>query len=367
MWRTQSGADGQMPVLITGGAGFIGCNLADRLASSGTAVLVFDSLARPGVGANLDWLRRRHGELISVAVGDVRDTETISRAVQRASAVFHFAAQVAVTTSLDDPICDHDTNVSGTLNVLQAARRTGRGIPVITASTNKVYGDLSDIALTTVGERYVPCDAAIAKAGIDEARPLSFHTPYGCSKGSADQYTLDYARSFGLPTAVVRMSCIYGPRQFGLEDQGWLAHFVIRALKGDDISIYGDGRQVRDVLYVSDCVDAYCALLNKIEQCSGQAFNLGGGPGNAVSLRDVLDEIQRLVGVSLRVTYHKWRQGDQRWYVSDARCIRQALGLGESLGWRKGLRELALWASQAIGNDAGRGGQIPANSFGVTT
>ncbi len=328
-------------VLVTGGAGFIGCNLADRLAGQGRRVLVFDSLVRPGVERNLAWLRRRHGRAIVPITADVRDAAAVAEAARGAEAIFHFAAQVAMTTSLADPRGDFDVNVGGAINVLEAARENG--LPVIFASTNKVYGDLSDIALDRGLDAYRPTDLDLRASGVDETRRLDFHTPYGCSKGAADQYVLDYARSFGLPTCVFRMSCIYGPRQMGTEDQGWVAHFLLKALSGQSITIYGDGRQVRDVLHVGDAVDAYLAAWRRIGEVSGRAFNLGGGPANAVSLRQVIARAEALVGRPIAVERRAWRAGDQRYYVSDTRAARAALELGEPLGWPEGMADLADW------------------------
>ncbi len=333
----------QGPVLVTGGAGFIGSNLADRLAGDGVDVLVFDALARPGVEANLAWLKGRHGARISHIHADIRDARAVEAAVSQARAIFHFAAQVAVTTSLTDPRSDFDINVGGTFGLLDAVRRSGAKTPVIFASTNKVYGDLADVKLTRSGDGYVPDDEAIRAHGVSETRSLDFHTPYGCSKGAADQYVLDFARSFGIPAAVMRMSCIYGPRQRGTEDQGWVAHFLIRALKREPISVYGDGAQVRDVLDVGDCVEAYLACWRNISRVAGHVFNLGGGPTNAVSLRQVLAEIEHLTGRRIEARYSDWRAGDQRYYVSDTRKAEAMLGLSTPLGWTAGLRRLADW------------------------
>ncbi len=331
------------PVLVTGGAGFIGSNLAARLAQQGRDVLVFDALARPGVEANLDWLRRRHGARIRAVVADIRDRDALSRAVRGAAAVFHMAAQVAVTTSLDDPELDFDVNLRGTLHVLEAVRRQGVPPPVVFASTNKVYGNLADIALTRDGDAYLPQDPGLRAHGISEDRPLSFYTPYGCSKGAADQYVLDYARGYGVPACVLRMSCIYGPRQLGTEDQGWLAHFLYSVQAGRPISIFGDGRQVRDVLYVDDAVNAYVAALDRIGDVTGQAFNLGGGPANAVTLLQVLAEIGEIVGRQPELRFSDWRPGDQRYFVADTRRAEVALGLGPKIGWQDGLRRLESW------------------------
>ncbi len=330
-------------VLITGGAGFIGCNLADRLATDGCEVVVFDSLARPGVSQNLAWLKARHGEGVRPIIADVRNEAAVSKATAEADVVFHLAAQVAVTTSLIDPVQDFDVNLRGTLNVLEGVRRAGRGAPVIFASTNKVYGDLADISLQLADDAWLPEDRSLRARGVGESRPLDFHTPYGCSKGAADQYVLDYARSFGLPACVLRMSCIYGRRQRGTEDQGWVAHFLIEAMAGRPLRIYGDGCQVRDVLNVNDAVGAYVAAWRRIGEVKGRAFNLGGGPMNAISLRQLIGHIGDLLGRPVELSFHDWRAGDQRYFVADTNTIRQALGLGAPIDWRSGVADLADW------------------------
>ncbi len=335
--------DASIPVLVTGGAGFIGSNLVNRLAGLGHVVTVFDALSRPGVEANLDWLRRRHGARIVPILADVRDADAVGRAIEQAGAVFHMAAQVAVTTSLADPVADFDINLRGTLHVLEAARRQPRPPPIVFASTNKVYGNLADIRLARDGDAYLPDDPGLRARGISEDRPLDFYTPYGCSKGSADQYVLDYARSYGIAACVMRMSCIYGPRQLGTEDQGWLAHFLYSVRAGRPISIYGDGRQVRDVLYVDDAVDAYLGAWSRIGQVSGRAFNLGGGPANAVTLLQVLRRIGELTGRTPDLRFSDWRPGDQRYFVADTTRVRAALGLAAPLPWREGLARLAAW------------------------
>jgi CDP-paratose 2-epimerase len=330
-------------VLVTGGAGFIGCNLADHLAGLGNRVLVYDSLQRPGVEANVAWLRERHPGQISVVVADIRDRAAIAEAVSGCQAVFHLAAQVAVTTSMLDPRTDFEVNVLGTLNVLEALRRRRPAPPLIFASTNKVYGDLADIALEDADGAWLPRDVELRRSGVSEERALNFHTPYGCSKGAADQYVLDYARSFGVPTAVLRMSCIYGDRQRGTEDQGWVAHFLLRALAGEPITIYGDGKQVRDILHVSDAIAAYVAVWRRISAVTGQAFNLGGGPDNAVSLCQVVGTIEAILGRPVALRFADWRPGDQRYFVADTRRAAAALGLERPLGWRNGLARLAHW------------------------
>jgi CDP-paratose 2-epimerase len=334
-------------ILITGGAGFIGANLADRLAGEGHHVLVFDALLRPGVERNLAWLKARHPRQVASVIGDIRDADAVERAAVGAAAAFHFAAQVAVTSSLADPLEDLAVNIRGTANLLEALRRRRMPVPLIFASTNKVYGDLADIPLALTGAGYRPQDPALRDSGVAESRPLQFHTPYGCSKGAADQYVLDYAHSFGLPTCVMRMSCIYGPRQMGTEDQGWVAHFLIRALAGEPISIYGDGHQVRDILYVSDAVDAYIAAWRRIDAVKGRAFNLGGGPANAISLRSLLDHIERLLGRKIDVAHEDWRPGDQRYYVSNPTAVQTVLKIGgPKVGWRSGVGRLAAWLRQ---------------------
>jgi CDP-paratose 2-epimerase len=333
------------PILITGGAGFIGSNLADRLAGEGHDIVVYDALSRPGVERNLAWLKERHGRRITHVAGDVRDEDELARAVSDAKAAFHFAAQVAVTTSLVDPREDFDINVRGTINLLDAVRMRRAPVPVIFASTNKVYGDFADIEFDTLHDRYEPKSFA-ARRGVDESRPLDFHTPYGCSKGAADQYVLDYARSFGVPTAVFRMSCIYGQRQMGTEDQGWVAHFLIRALEGRPITIYGDGRQVRDILDVADAVNAYVAALDNIDRVTGRAFNLGGGPANAISLLELIDEMRSVIGRDIELSFEDWRQGDQRWFVADTGAARSAFDLPKPRGWRDGVARLAEWLAE---------------------
>jgi CDP-paratose 2-epimerase len=348
------------PVLVTGGAGFIGCNIADRLAREGHDVIVLDALARPGVEGNLAWLKARHGTRIREIVADIRDPQALAAATRDAEAVFHMAAQVAVTTSLVDPVADFDVNIRGTLLLLEALRHRGAPVPVVFASTNKVYGDLGDLPLIDAGDRWLPADPEVRAHGIGEARPLDFHTPYGCSKGAADQYVLDYARSFGLPAAVLRMSCVYGPRQMGTEDQGWVAHFLIRALEGRPVTLYGDGKQVRDVLHVDDAVDAYLLAWRFIGAVRGRAFNLGGGPDNAVSLIEVLAAIERLTGRKLAVERQDWRAGDQRYFVADARELRGALGLATPVGWRQGLADLADWLAAARGLPLAPGDRLEA-------
>ena len=329
-------------VLITGGSGFVGANLADRLAASGEHVLIYDNLSRPNVVANLEWLQQRHGHRIETAIADVRDADTLRDAMRQASTVVHLAAQVAVTSSLEDPVTDFEVNARGTLNVLEAARRRPDPPPLIFASTNKVYGESFEAAqLLNERSRYRPADGL--PSAVDEGWPLGLCSPYGCSKGAGDAYVLDYARVFGLRTVVFRMSCLYGPRQFGTEDQGWVAHFLLQALRGEPITIYGDGRQVRDLLYIDDAVDAYMRARARIGVLAGQVFNLGGGPRNAVSLLELLARFAELDIAVPPVRFADWRPGDQRYYVSDTSKFERLAGWRARTGVTEGLRGLHRW------------------------
>ena len=331
------------PILITGGCGFIGCNLADALATRGDKVVVFDNLSRAGVRENAQWLKLRHGELVSIMTGDIRDAISVIEAVRGARAVLHLAAQVAVTGSLQEPIDDFEINARGTLNVLEAIRIHNPSAPMIFASTNKVYGRLvQDSEIEQVGNRHVPINARLA-GGVTEDVPLDFYSPYGCSKGAADQYVRDYARVYGMDTAVLRMSCIYGPRQFGTEDQGWLAHFMLRSILGEQLTIFGDGLQVRDALHVSDAAAAWIAVLENIGSVRGRVFNLGGGPENAISLLELIDQIALMRGVAPALSFDQWRPGDQPWYVSRFDALTSAVGWMPQVPLREGLQSLLGW------------------------
>jgi CDP-paratose 2-epimerase len=338
--------------LITGGAGFVGTNMAKRLLEEGKRVLVFDNLSRPGVERNLKWLHQTYGDLLQVYVGDIRDQRTVLHVMQHAEAVFHFAAQVAVTTSLDSPVNDFEINGRGIINVLEAMRAQPTPPPLVFTSTNKVYGGLEDLQFVPNGTRYNPTDKHIKTHGISEKRPLDFHSPYGCSKGLADQYVIDYSRSYGLPTVVFRMSCIYGPHQYGTEDQGWVAHFAIRAIEGKPISIYGDGKQVRDILFVEDLVDAFQLALEFMPQIQGQAFNIGGGVQNTVSLLELLDTIGQYKGEPVPLSFGDWRVGDQHYYVSDINKFRQATGWNPQHSVREGVAKLYRWLCESRGLEA---------------
>jgi CDP-paratose 2-epimerase len=342
-WPTPEKAPPEDAALITGGAGFLGSNVAHRLLSEGRDVVIFDNLSRPGVEANLRWLIEAFDDNLWVQIGDLRDAHALRRALSGVSDVFHFAAQTAVTTSLVDPKGDFSANAQGTLNLLEEIRAHTDQPGLVFTSTNKVYGRLGDIELAQRGSRWEPADRALGARGIGEERGLNLCSPYGCSKGAAEQYVLDYAQTFGLETCVFRMSCVYGPRQFGTEDQGWVAHFLIRALEDEPITIYGDGKQVRDILFVDDFVDAALAAADHIGQLSGRAFNIGGGPANTTSLLELIDMIEELAGRAPSVEFDAWRPGDQRYYVSDTTRFEEATGWRARVGRREGLRRLLDW------------------------
>jgi CDP-paratose 2-epimerase len=328
--------------VITGGAGFVGTNLAERLLERGHHVMVYDNLSREGVEQNLQSLCTRFPS-VEVQVADVRDKYKVDRAMRSAQHIFHFAAQVAVTTSLTQPALDFDINAAGTLNVLEAIR--GRPTPptFLYTSTNKVYGNLEDLELVVRGRRYEPAHPGVNASGIDEQRPLDFHSPYGCSKGTADQYVLDYARSYGLPAIVFRMSCIYGPHQCGNEDQGWVAHFVAHALTSQPLVIYGDGQQVRDLLFVGDLVDAFLLARDHVTTLAGRAFNIGGGPSRTASLLELIAMLEPVAGRAVTLRFDSWRTGDQRYYVSDTRAFQSATGWRAQVAVEEGIRRLAEW------------------------
>jgi CDP-paratose 2-epimerase len=330
--------------VITGGAGFVGTNLAHRLLASGKRVLVYDNLSRPGVERNLRWLETTHDGL-EVELGDVRDARSLRRALRHADEIFHLAAQVAVTTSLERPLHDLDVNVYGTLKLLEELRRLLQPPPLLFTSTNKVYGSLPDLRLELRGDRWEPESPPLRETGLSEDRPLDFSTPYGCSKGAADQYVLDYAKSFGLETVVFRMSCIYGPHQHGTEDQGWVAHFLLQALAGRPITLYGNGAQVRDVLFVGDLVDAMLLAQEHVGELSGRAFNIGGGPDNTVSLLELVDLIAALHGERPALAFAGERTGDQRYYVSDTTRFADATGWSPRVGVEQGVESLYRWLS----------------------
>lgn len=325
-------------VVIFGGAGFIGSNLAHHLLATTSAnVHVFDNLTRAGVSGNLEWLRQAAGNgRLQVTVGDVRDLQMVAAAVAGVDEIYHFAAQVAVTTSVADPRLDFEVNLAGTFNILDAARRSGRKPFLLFTSTNKVYGDLGLGAPVRQGKRYV----YPGHRGVSESQRLDFHSPYGCSKGAADQYVHDFSRIYGLPTVVFRMSCISGPRQFGTEDQGWVAHFLYSALQQKRVAIYGDGRQVRDVLCVKDLVRAMDAVRRNLKVTAGQIYNVGGGMGNTVSLLELIDLIEKLTGRRLDYVADQPRPGDQPIYVTDYSKLQRHTGWKPAIGLQRTLKLL---------------------------
>ena len=329
--------------LITGGAGFVGTNLAARLLSEGKRVMIYDSLFREGVEQNLQWLQEEYGENLIIQIADINEKIILERSVRNADEVYHFSSQVAVTTSLVNPLLDFKVNLEGTFNLLEAIRKTDHQPPLLFTSTNKVYGDLEDIIMEMNDSRYYPADKDIRKKGVSENRPLDFHSPYGCSKGAADQYILDYSRSYGLKTTVFRMSCIYGPHQFGTEDQGWVAHFLISALEDKPITIYGNGKQVRDILFVEDLVDAFVLARKNIDKISGEVFNIGGGAENTVSLLEILDIIKEKAGKEVDISFEEWRTGDQHYYVSNTQRFKNATGWSPKFTVDTGMDALLQW------------------------
>lgn len=329
-------------VLIFGGAGFIGSNWAHRLLKTTDAKIhIFDNLSRRGVHHNLKWLQKAASgsDRLQVTIADVRDTSAVERAVQRATEIYHFAAQVAVTSSVSDPRFDLEVNVGGTFNILEAARKTGRKPFLLFTSTNKVYGSLEDRPAVRAATRYSCSDADC----VSESQSLDFHSPYGCSKGAADQYVHDYARIYDLPTVVFRMSCIAGPRQFGTEDQGWVAHFLYSALRHEPITIYGDGLQVRDVLAVEDLMRAFEAVRSRLNRTAGQVYNVGGGLNNAVSLLELISEIRRFTGHPLQYGTEPVRPGDQLLYVTDFGKLYRHTGWQPQMTLEQILEEMQEW------------------------
>lgn len=325
--------------LIFGGAGFIGANLARRLLlETGARVHLFDNLSRPGVHHNLKQLQKLDAQSrrLQFTVGDIRDAAAVECAVRDATEIYQFAAQVAVTTSIADPRCDFETNAAGTFNVLEAARKSGNHPFLLFTSTNKVYGEMIDEPLTASKARY----SYVKRRSISEEQPLDFHSPYGCSKGAADQYVREYSRMYGLPGVVFRMSCIAGEMQYGNQDQGWIAHFLYTALTGAPLTIYGDGRQVRDVLYVGDLVRAFDSVRASLPRTAGQIYNVGGGEKNTISLLELMDEIEDLTGKRVAITHDRRRPGDQLIYVSDCSKIARDTGWKPRFSVRETLRAI---------------------------
>jgi CDP-paratose 2-epimerase len=331
-----------MKVFIAGGAGFIGCNLADAHMERGDEVIVFDNLSRKGTDANLAWLRENHGDRLTFVRGDIRDFDALRAALPAGTGrVYHMAGQVAVTTSVVNPREDFEINAFGTFNVLEAVRANAPQAITFYASTNKVYGGMEDIVVVEDTTRYRYRDLPL---GIPEDRLLDFHSPYGCSKGTGDQYVRDYARIYGMRTVVFRQSCIYGLRQFGVEDQGWIAHFCIAARLGRPISIYGNGKQVRDVLWIDDLVAAYNAASDHIDVAAGQIYNIGGGPNITMSIwTEFGPMLAKLAGHPILVTYGDWRPGDQPVYISDIRKAEHDLKWTPRVSMPEGVERLWRW------------------------
>ena len=318
-----------MNALITGGCGFVGSNLAayllDQDAAQTNKVTVFDNLSRHGAAANLTWLRTlstaEHNP-VTFLHGDVRNAFDVEGAIKQVKpdVIFHLAGQVAMTTSMQSPRRDFEINVLGSINVLEAVRQYTPATAIIYASSNKVYGNLSHLDLVEAETRYQP---RFNQLGVDESVAIEFHTPYGCSKGAADQYMLDYARGFGLDTVVFRHSTIYGGRQFATYDQGWVGWFCRQALEAKQdparppFTVSGDGKQVRDLLHVSDAVRCYVLAYEHIAAARGHAFNIGGGIENSMSLLELLHFLEARLSLKLHYTHLPWRQADQKFFVAD--------------------------------------------------
>lgn len=330
-------------VIVTGGAGFIGANLAQYYLNKGCRVVVYDTLGRNGCIDNLNWLHQNpQAENLQVLIGDIRmPTLAFQQKIEEADALFHLAGQVAVTTSVVDPAFDFEVNALGTFKILELVRTSKGKTPVVFyASTNKVYGGMEDVQIVEGEDRYSYKDLP---GGIPEDRLLDFHSPYGCSKGTADQYVRDYARMYGLETVVFRQSCIYGYRQFGLEDQGWVAWFIIAALLGRPITIYGDGKQVRDVLFIDDLIRAYDAAWENINRIKGKVYNIGGGPQNTASLRDLIALLKIEVAPDLNPSSADWRPGDQPVYISNIDKAFHDFGWRPEIDFKEGIRCLVKW------------------------
>jgi CDP-paratose 2-epimerase len=331
-------------VVITGGAGFIGVNAAETFIRDGWRVILFDNLSRKGTDLNLRYLRQKYPDHCEFVLGDVRyDYFSLLHTVGRAELVLHLAAQVAVTTSIVRPIEDFEINARGTFNMLEAVRESGNKPLVIYSSTNKVYGGMPDVTCVKNHTRYSFRDFP---NGIDEDRPLDFHSPYGCSKGAADQYVHDYSRIYGIPTVVFRQSCIYGQRQFGVEDQGWVAWFAIAALLNRPITIYGDGLQVRDLLHVDDLIAAYKCAAGDKSRAGGKIFNMGGGPTRALSLIELLAFLEKHMGKAIPVSHAEPRAGDQPVFVADIRKAQRELDWHPAIDPLPGVEKLLAWIEQ---------------------
>lgn len=334
-----------MKYLITGGAGFIGSNLAKFLLQRGDEVVIYDNFSRKGSRANLVWLKENHQKGLIVVTGDIRDGYTqLLPLVKKVDVIVHLAAQVAVTTSVENPLEDFEINARGTFNLLEAVRMSGNNPIVLYSSTNKVYGELEDVKTIETETRYA---FVSMKSGISEERNLDFHSPYGCSKGTADQYVRDYARIYGLRTIVFRQSCIYGPRQFGVEDQGWVAWFIIALTLNKNITIYGNGKQVRDLLHVDDLIHAYDLAIKNIEKTKGQIYNVGGGRENTISIwYEFKPILEKLFNREIKVKFADFRPGDQPIFVSDIRKAKRDFGWEPKIPVKEGIKKLFFWIQE---------------------
>lgn len=330
-----------MKYLIIGGAGFIGCNLADFLLLEKEEVIIVDNFSRRGTLENASWLKEKHPG-IQMIQGDIRvDHETrLMEAMKKCDVVFHLAAQVAVTTSVKNPREDFEINALGTFNVLECVRKSPQKPILVYASTNKVYGGMEDIEIIDTGTRY---QYKNIPEGISEQRPLDFHSPYGCSKGAADQYVHDYARIYGLKTIIFRQSCIYGTRQFGIEDQGWVAWFTIAATLGKPITVYGDGKQIRDILFIEDLSRAYFLAVQNVERTAGKIYNIGGGPRFTMSLLELIAHLEKLLKKTIPYQRSDWRPGDQRVYVSNVGKAKEDFGWFPTTSPQEGVKKLYDW------------------------
>ncbi len=328
--------------LVTGGAGFIGSNYVHRLVQRGEKVTVYDNLSRAGAPRNLAWLEETFGKnAFKLIVGDVRDAGAMAEAAKEADIIVHLAGQVAVTTSVINPRDDFESNALGTFNALEAARLSGKDPIFLYSSTNKVYGGMDDVKLREDSTRWLYADL---EYGCAETQPLDFHSPYGVSKGAGDQYVRDYSRIYGLRSVVFRQSAIYGPRQFGVEDQGWMAWMMIAAVTGRKITVYGDGKQVRDALYVDDLLNAYDAAIEKIDVAKGQIYNTGGGVGNVISVWTEFGPIlEKLLGKKIEVARGDWRPGDQKVFYADFRKAKRELGWEPKIDLEEGIETLFEW------------------------
>ena len=329
-----------MNILITGGAGFIGTNLASRLLQENENVTIFDNLSRKGTEINLKWLQKKYPKLTYIH-GDIRNASELTGLVKDKQVIYHLAGQVAVTTSVMNPQEDFDINILGTFNLLEAVRKSSEKPAFFYSSTNKVYGDLSDLKVTEMDTRYQFKDIP---EGVVETQCLDFHSPYGCSKGAADQYVRDYSRIYDIPTVVFRQSCIYGQHQFGIEDQGWVAWFAIATMLSKPITVYGNGKQTRDILFVDDLCDAYLLATKNIKKTAGQIYNIGGGQKNSISvLFEFCEILESIFQKKIKTTFSDWRPGDQPLFICDTSKASKDFGWQPKTDKKDGIRKMIEW------------------------